>query len=244
MIYDLVKELTRFLWQDELGERDELRSQRDSFKSKHDELLTFYQNLSHEVKTKLSIIQELQKKLDSVIKWDNPYNWKKYTGSFTTIDGLSIPANTFIDDEDADIKRLARNMTLGSVEEDANKAESYYHRKIAYYYDFKNPWHPDYVEVFQTASFTFRSKKGDCEDMAILFQSHMHNLSYGDKVITCTGMVEWHNGEEIGHCWNKVLIDDEWVDYDVNAGSKKKDVVYPELKDCWFWFNKYGNYQS
>jgi len=239
-----LKNLSRFLWEKELNTKDEYFSNWQHEKNQVLKLGEEIIRLEKELNSKLNIISSQQEELELATKWDNHYKWKKYMGSFETISGLRIPPNTFIDANNKDIKKLARGMSTGDIRADAIKTETYYNRRTNYYFDHQNSWHPSYIEYFQTASFTFASKKGDCDDFAILFASHMHCLGHGDKVIVCCGVVTGVDGEEYGHAWNKVLIDGVWTDYDSQAGVHRKNIVYPKLEDCWFWFNYYDNFQA
>ena len=176
--------------------------------------------------------------------WNNPYGWFNYTGNFETISGLSIPANTTITPNDRELKSIIsiRKLKGTTIEETADNIEYFINCTIKYIYDFKNTWHPNFIEFFQPAAFTYASKLGDCDDFAILFQTMMHICGYGSESYVDISTVTWHTDEVIGHAYNRVLIENKWVVYDANAGSEKVNCTYPNKEDNWFHFNYYGTF--
>ena len=175
--------------------------------------------------------------------WSNPYNWKNYTGSFNSITGLRIPFNTFLTPQDKELKALVMKQRWHKVtiSEAAQRIQEYLYKNVRYVYDHENNWHPNYAEYFQTASFTWQAKQGDCDDFAILFCTLMHILGYGDRVICEAGTVKGATGKLFNHCYNRVLISGQWEVFDAEAGQTRKvKNEYPEMKDAWFKFNYYG----
>lgn len=172
--------------------------------------------------------------------WNNPYGWNNYNGSFQTITGVQMPANSTITPQDKTLRALASKLRGQDILESAEKIEKYLHRYVRYVYDHQNNFHPDYVEFFQTASFTWAIRKGDCDDFAILFATLMHILGYGDQVVVRCGEVTWHNGDVFGHAYNSVLVNGLWKVFDSQAGPTNKGKVVYRYDKTYFFFNYYG----
>lgn len=176
--------------------------------------------------------------------WDNPYGWKTYSGSFQTITGTKVPANSTLTPQDKKLKALALKLRGKDIRETAVNIEKYLHRYISYVYDQQNDYHPGFVEYFQTASLTWAIKKGDCDDYAILFATLMHILGYGDKVVVKCGKVIGSDDKPYGHAYNAVLIDNKWEIFDAQAGPSIKPKVTYKNTNLYFWFNYWGVYKG
>lgn len=181
-------------------------------------------------------------------EWLNPYNWDVVNIKWNTISGLDIPPNTMITPTDKTIKQVVMKLKGKDIKESADNVKKWINQNISYCYDEKNDFHPHYIEWYQPASFTFSCRKGDCEDMSILFQTMMHQLGYGDKSVCAVAnnaehLVKWFNGDYFGHCYNLVLIGKEWVVYDANSGDMQSKCVYPDNKYVAYVFNLWGMYK-
>ena len=160
---------------------------------------------------------------------------------------LNIPPNTFITPNDSKIKAEVSKYSLrkDSLESTANAVKTHLKNRISYVYDHQNSFSPDKIENFQSASMTWQLKKGDCEDMAILFQTFMHVCGYGKEcfvVVDKKGLTKWFNGNYIGHAWNKVFLNFDWYDFDVNAAifNRETEVSYPVMERTSYFFNFWG----
>ena len=205
----------------------------------------------------VSLTKQLAETQDLIDQgWDNPHGFKIYTGGdFKTIitdsyKTLNIPPNTFITPNDRRIKAEVSKHGLRkeSVLATSKAVLKHLKSRIKYVYDHQNSFSPDKIEYFQTASMTWQLRRGDCEDMAILFQTFMHVCDYKKECVVCVdkkSQVVWFNGEVIGHAWNKVFLNNEWVDIDVNAAifDKESEVIYPSIENVSYFFNYYGNYR-
>lgn len=186
------------------------------------------------------------------VEWDNPYGWNKYLGSYMVINGAnsaSFSPITTLSINDPDIKTaIARyGLKKDNIKETADAIEAFLNKNLTYVYDQDNNFHKGYIEWWQQASLTWSIREADCDDYAILFQTMMHICGYGDKSVAAASLkdnVIWYNEKPLGHAYNYVLINNEWVVYDANAGPRKKEVKYPELKDTSFWFNYWNVFQS
>lgn len=212
--------------------------------------LKIIDSLNEEISSQQSIISnrdkeisELKQQISSLNEgWSNPYTWSTHKSTYESIEGLRIPPNTFINVNDREIKKAVISLKKDSFEETVKEVEKFVSQRIQYFYDDKNSYHPGFKEYFQTSSFTYHARVGDCDDQAILMAAILHMLGYGDKVVVCTGIVNWNNSE-LGHAWIKCFINDEWINYDSNALQSKAIVEYPELKDCWMFWNYYNVYK-
>lgn len=177
--------------------------------------------------------------------WTNPYNWTNYTGKYSNFGNLGIPPNGMIIINDKNIKQQALRLKGNDIKTTADNIKNWINKHIYYTRDMDNSLFNGGREYFIPANITYYSRHDDCEGYATLFQSMMHILGYGDKCVVCiakniNSLVTWVNGEKIGHGWNKVLIDDVWVDYDANAGIYQDKCIYPALDKCTYWFNYYN----
>ena len=180
-------------------------------------------------------------------KWTNPYNWILYTGTFKTINKGSmkadVPANCYITPFDRLLRKTALKLRCTNISDTAKSIEKWIFGYLRYIHDDINDWHPDYIEYFQMASLTYRIRKADCDDYAILFQTLMHILGHGDRCIVCCGKITGIDGLEYGHAYNRVYINNEWKVFDSQSGAQNKlKVTYPNLLDSWFWFNYWNVY--
>ena len=182
----------------------------------------------------------LKDELKSV--WTNPFNWPSCNPEYLTIDKLQVPPNTFITINDRDIKKwLIKNKfhTL-EFEELIWKLESAIYRYIKYTKD------KSFFDDWRTASYTFKNKKGDCDNKAILFQTCMHMLGYGDKCIVKTARCILGDFDG-GHAYNKVLVENNWIIVDPTNPKEFRtdDWKYdlPMKKLGWF-FNYWNTYKE
>jgi len=177
--------------------------------------------------------------------WVNIYSWRIYDGNFQTITGAKVPPNTFITSNDREIKKAIIKYALkkDNVYDTAKVVQDFIYKYVGYVYDHQNQWHPDYIEFFQTASFTWQVRLGDCDDFAILFNTIMHICGYGDLVVSCCGLITGSDGNDYGHAFNMVRHEDNWVVFDSQIGERNKSkITYPTLEECWFFFNSWGSY--
>lgn len=200
------------------------------------------------------VLEELRKEKEKNTPWLNPYGWKKYLrADYGTIlwNGLNldVPPNSNITPQSRDIQReiskrmLKKESLLGTAE----AVQDWIYRNIKYVGESDSNLHKGALEYFQPASVTFNSETGDCDDMAILFNTMMHICGYGKEVITAVDRKTrtlWWNGQKIGHAYNYVLLDGDWIVFDANAGPKQREVKYPTMKELSYWFNYWGHYNA
>lgn len=179
------------------------------------------------------------------VEWQNPYNWSNAPNNYETISGVKFPVNSCIAPQDKELQRFAKVLKRDNIKDTAEAIELFLSQKIKYSYDKDNNFHKGFIEWWQPASMTWALKEGDCDDMALLFQTFMHICGYGKESVCAASLdlkVVWFNKKPVGHAFNYVLIDDIWVVYDANAGERKDEVTYPKLEECTFWCNFWGVY--
>lgn len=190
---------------------------------------------------------QLQAELrDLKLGWVNPEGWSIYTGNYEGITGVTFPLNTCLSINDKNIKLQALRLKGKDINETASNVEKWLNNYITYSFDKDNNFHKGYIEWWQQASLTFALKRGDCDDYAIVFQTMMHILGYGDKVITCAGDCDFSAFKQgmVGHAFNKVLIDGVWTNFDAcNGAFNRSKIKYPDLKDNWFFMNYWNTYK-
>lgn len=246
---ELFKSISKWAWQPTL----------DNYNSEIKSLEKSNKNLQLSLKNHLEIqellqddIEELQLEIEELENdgWFNPYGWNNYTGKYYNLGNHNIPPNGFIIINDKNIVQQAQKLKGADILETAKNIERWLYSNIIYTSDNANKLYNGQIEVFIPANITLATKRGDCEDYANLFQSMMHILGCGKESVVCIAknvkhLVKWYTGEYIGHGWNKVLIDGEWVDFDGNAGARnKKKCEYPKMKNCTYFYNYYGVFQG
>ena len=253
-VYEIKKGIYSFLFKDFDAEIDGLNFLNNS-------LATSLRSSEESINSYAITILDLTKQLEETKSlvdngWDNPHGFKNYTGGdFKTIitnsyKTLNVPPNTFITGHDRRIKAEVSKYGLRkeSVLDTSKAILKHLKSRISYVYDHQNSFSPDKIEYFQTASMTWQLRRGDCEDMAILFQTFMHVCGYKKECVVCVDkkkQVVWFDGEPIGHAWNKIFNFGVWVDVDLNAAifNQETKVFYPSIKTVSYFFNYYGVYK-
>lgn len=250
----IIKDLTRGFWSSELSRLDDLRSQKEMY----EHTIIYNKELQDELNELTNILSEATKEISKskseisnykrlFIESGRPVisDWKVHSPNYRTTDGLSVPPNTFITINDRKLR--AKLISLGfhklSFEELYLKLEQWCYEYVKYQYD-NNLW--GNMEQWTSASHVFQKRISDCEDHAILFQTCMHMLGYGDRSVVMTNVCRFGESFEGGHAYNKVLINGKWIVVDPTNPTKYRkadwvyDIKHPQFN--WF-FNYWGTYK-
>lgn len=216
----------------------------------NNKLITTNINQSEQITHLGEEITNLNQEINSCLLSKSIYDIKQPSGtevsdSWFTVDSIKLPANTFITPNSRRIKELIlKNYLKGKdVKETADKVEKFVYDYITYVQDVENQYHIGMAEEYQSAEYTIQSRIGDCEDKAILFYTIMMMCGYGNEVVVTAGDVRIDGGAPLGHAYNRVLINNEWVLYDPTIIEKDELVDYPTRKNEWFLWNYVGIYK-
>ena len=130
------------------------------------------------------------------------------------------------------------------LEKVAIKVRAFVNRWVTYVSDKPMIGYDDW----RSASYTFRAKKGDCDNKAILFQTIMEILGFKNQCVCYADGVSDMNGNEFGHLYNLIFMNDVWVVVDptISLDEFTKTVYglgpdkFPGLQ---FLFNSKGTYK-
>jgi hypothetical protein len=195
-------------------------------------------------------IAKLNQEVNSILLQKSIYDvkqpeWTTLLNPFPyfTIDGLRIRPNVLCNPNSVELKRVVYSVGLKkpTLKETADAVEKWINARIKYVQDVDNQLHLGMAEEYQNSEYTFIYGKGDCDDYSILFYTVMMMLGYGNEVIGEAGDVKI-DGSELGHMYNRVLIDGDWKIYDSCIIQKEKLCKYPDKKDAWFAWNYAGTY--
>ena len=186
--------------------------------------------------------------------YDN--KWKKSPIQYSAQFGLLRDVRTFIPDDSSILMRFVKSKSLdkGTDDEKALKILKFVKSWVSYTGDSSTH---NSNEFWQHPEETIQTRKGDCEDGAMLIKSLCNLSGIPDyKVKVCAGWVKTSDGKG-GHAYSIYLRDDDtwcildWCYYytsvsiDRRIEHKEDDRYNPIENSIWWTFNhKFGYAQT
>ena len=217
--------------------------------------ITDYENSIKEIEQKLLSVQssynEALKTLNDWVyegeeaeKWNN--KWPKARIEYVTDGKYKHDVRGFIKNKCYTIEKVACSKVKDTYDETALELLKYVKKRLTYVGDFNTH---KMAEHWQTPEETYQSKKGDCEDGAILLASMMLVAGIPSyRVKLCCGFVKdpSNSKKQAGHAYVIYLADDDhwyvcdwcyWYTESVRAFKKKAHNEMTNYKDIWWTAN-------
>lgn len=87
------------------------------------------------------------------------------------------------------------------------------------------------IDEFQPPAETIKLRKGDCEDLAILFVSAARHLGFPARVVIGTLKPEARSPHGALHVWTEIFLEGKWQTVD--------PTLAPKVSFDWFFFHPY-----
>ena len=176
--------------------------------------------------------------------WNN--KWKKNSITYSVSSKLTADVRNLIFNKSHILDKLSKSKQKQTHDDTALGMLKYVKKRLTYVGDFVTHKQAEY---WQTPEETYQTKKGDCEDGALLLASMMLIAgvpSYRVKV--CCGFVEnpSNKKKQVGHAYVIYLADDDqwyvldwcyWYNESVKSFKKVPHNDMKKYKDIWWTFN-------